>query len=219
MDADAKPLKALGLPTAWDAVEWDERGRKTSPRGEYVKDDIAKAIREDDAGLLATTVRQYGIDLNKPMANGATMLHEACLLESTHVVEWLIQHGADMGNMRDINMLITTIEARAPKETKKTKKMIAKEAQEKVEKLKAKIEGMPDGEEKGELRTKLLKLEKRAAKLKRQAETKGKTKPRSGLSAEDMRLFGTLYNFLEGRHSTAHQLFKEFDRDQSGEHA
>ena len=34
---------------------------------------------------------------------------------------------------------------------------------------------------------------------------------------ESLRLFGTLYNFLEGRHSTAHQLFKEFDRDQSGE--
>jgi len=37
-----------------------------------------------------------------------------------------------MGNMRDINMLITTVEARAPKDTKKTKKQIAKEAAAKV---------------------------------------------------------------------------------------
>ena len=39
------------------ALGWDEAGRKTSPRGEYVRDDIDRAIREDDALLLATTVR------------------------------------------------------------------------------------------------------------------------------------------------------------------
>ena len=39
------------------ALGWDEAGRKTSPRGEYVRDDIDRATREDDALLLATTVR------------------------------------------------------------------------------------------------------------------------------------------------------------------
>ena len=140
------------------------------------------AIHKDDVRGIAQAVKVYGVDLNKTMKNGRTLLHEACIHEATAVTEWLIANGAEIDDVDDISLLLDSIE-RLDREKQKKKK-----AEEKQKKKKKK------------------------AGPALNVHVLGK----STMKKTDMALFGRLHTFLEGKASTAHQLFKEFDKDSSG---